>query len=311
MNAIDLIKLNAADDMSGLIEENQNVAPELSLLPAFTIKGTSFPTVIRKSYPAGGFKPMAGGVAVGSSDFENKTVNTFNYANPLREAADRIKSYRRGSAAALAIAASGALNGGIQIMGKSLYYGARALGGGTDAHPGLIDLYDSANKTVDATGTTADTCSSVWFLKFGNQEDGMISYVFGNERGFTLRDWILQQIDIGSGKLADFYTNELSAAVGVQLTNIHAAGRIKKLTEDSGKGLTDKLGYQLLEKFPVGFVPDVALMTKRSRRQLQESRSAIGQTAYGSGAYAPLPTDIAGVRIVVTDSIANTEALSL
>jgi hypothetical protein len=315
MNAIDLIKLNQADDMTGLIEENQNVAPELSLAPAFTIPGTSFTTCIRKNYPEGSFKPLGGGVQPGSQDFENKIVNVFGYANPLQEKKDRAASYRRGTAAWLSLAASGAVQGAFQKIGRAFYYGARAFGGGTDACPGLLDLYLAASKTIDATGTTVDTASSVWFIKWGNQEDGNVSFVFGNDRTLTLREWMLQQVvtdaTVTPPKLADAWTNELAAGVGIQLNNVHAAVRIKKLTEDSGKGLTDALGYRALELFPVGWTPDVAIMTKRSRRQLQESRSALGNVAYTGGAVAPIPTDLAGIPIVVTDSILNTEALTL
>lgn len=312
MNAIDLIKLNAADDLAGLIEENQNAAPELKLAPAFTIKGTSFVTCIRKTYPEGGFKPLGGGVALGSSDFENKTVNVFNYANPMQEKKDRAQGYRRGAAAWLALASSGAMNGAALLLGRAFYYGARAFGGGADAHPGLIDLYDVTNKTVDATGTTAATGSSAWFIKWGSQDDGNISYVFGNDRTLTMREWLLQQIQTNPGetpaKYADAYTNELSCAPGIQLNNIHAACRIKKLTEDSGKGLTDTLGYQAIAKFPVGFKPDVCLVTRRSVLQLRTSRAATTGVLPDA---VPWPTSIAGVPIVETDSISNTEALTL
>lgn len=309
MNTLDLAKLNAADDMTSLIEQNKNAAPEMSIAPAFTVKGTNFDTTVRTSYPEGGFKPVGGGVALGTQGFEVKKVETFAYENPLQEKDDVAKRYRKGSAAFLALAASGALAGGMQLIGRALYYGARAFGGGTDAHPGLLDMYDVTNKTVDATGTTASTGSSVWFIKWGNQDDGNVSYVYGNDIVFQMREWMLQQIQTNPGttpaKYTDVWTNALKAGIGVQLTNIHAVGRIKKLTEDSGKGLTDALGYLMLEKFPVGWTPDVALMTKRSLRQLRVSRTTSLQVT------APQPTDIAGIPIVVTDSILNTEALTL
>jgi hypothetical protein len=308
LTAFDIAKLNSADDATALIEENRNAAPELTIAPGFEIKGTSFDTVIRTSYPEGGFKPLGGGVALGVNNFTNKKVEVYNYDNPLQEKADIVKSHRRGSAMALTLASSGAINGAMQLLGRTLYYGARSFGGGSDAHPGLIDLYDSANKTIDATGTAANTGSSVWFIKWGQQEDGNVSYVFGNDRGFTLREWLLQQIQTNPGsspaKYTDVWTNSLACAVGIQLTNIHAVGRIKNLTEDSGKGLTDLLGYRMLETFPVGWQPDVALMTKRGRRQLQVSRTT------SLAVTAPLPIDIAGVPIVVTDSILNTEAIA-
>ena len=179
---------------------------------------------------------------------------------------------------------------------------------GTNAFPGLIDLYDATNKFVDAGGTTASTGSSAWFVKFGDMEDGMVSMVFGNDQLFASREWILQQLAVDGGTgVTDVMTNLLAAAVGVALADQDAVVRIGKLTEDSGKGLTDSLGYRALEKFPVGYTPDVCLMTKRSQRQLRDSRT----NTNGGAPNAPLPTDIAGIPIVLTDSILNTEALSL
>jgi hypothetical protein len=308
--AIDIAKLNATDDMAGLVEVNKNVAPELSLVPAFTIKGTSFTGLKRLSVPSGGFKPLGGGVAVGKNQYENALIQCFNYANPLQETVDRCKSYRKGEAAFLALAASGAVKGAFELIGRSLYYGARALGGGTDAFPGLIDLYDSTNKVVDAGGTTDSTCSSVWFLKFGNMEDGNISFVFGDDRVLALGDWIKQQVVVNAtlATVAMAWVNEIAAAPGVQLMDSAAAVRIKKLTEDNGKGMTDALGYTALGKFPSGMTPDVALMTRRSVAQLRVSRASATGVRSDSVEW---PTSVAGVRIVETDSISNVETLAL
>lgn len=66
---------------------------------------------------------------------------------------------------------------------------------------------------------------------------------------------------------------------------------------------------------PTGMTPDVLLMSRRSAYQLQTSRTATtiysGQkSSSGMEVMAPQPTESNGVRIVVTDSITNTEALS-
>jgi hypothetical protein len=308
LTAVELAKLNAQDDIAGLIEENQSVAPELNLIPAFSIKGTSFTTLLRKTYPSGSFKKRGAGAAIGTTTFEPALVQCFAYENPLRETVDISKAYRRGEAAFLALTASGAVKGAMELMGKSLYYGARSFGGGVDAHPGLIDMYDATNLVVDAGGSTADTGSSVWFLKFGNAEDGNVSYVFGNDRVIGLGEWFKQLCEISSGKHAMCNVNALAADIGVQLTNVKAACRIKKLTEDSGKGMTDALAYSALAKMPANMKPDVALMTRRSVGQLRVSRAAVTGVPADNVSW---PTTVAGVRIVETDSILNTEALSL
>lgn len=308
VTAIELAKMNAADDFVGLVEENQNVAPELNLVPAFTIAGTSFTTLIRKTFPSGGFKKRGAGVAIGETTFENRLVQCFPYENPLRETVDTAKAHRRGEAAFLALVASGAFKGAFELIGKTLYYGARSFGGGADAHPGLIDMYDATNMVVDAGGTTADTGSSVWFIKWGNAEDGNVSYVFGSDRVLSISEWMKQLVEVSTGKHAMCNVNSLAADIGVQLINAKAVGRIKKLTEDNGKGMTDSRAYAMLEKFPANMKPDVALMTRRSVRQLRDSRAAV--TGIPADA-VPWPTSTAGIPIVETDSILNTEALTL
>lgn len=308
VTAVELAKLNSQDDFAGLVEENQTVAPELNLVPAFTIKGTSFTTLLRKTYPAGSFKKRGAGVAIGDTTFQPELVQCFPYENPFRETLDTAKAYRRGEAAFLSLVASGGVKGALELIGRALYYGARTFGGGVDAHPGLLDMYDSTNMVVDAGGTTASTGSSVWFIKFGNAEDGNVSYVFGNDRVMSLGDWQKQLAEITSGKQAMAWVNALAADIGVQCTQVKAVCRIKKLTEDPGKGMTDSLAYTALGKMPAAFKPDVALMTRRSVAQLRTSRAAVTGVPADSVSW---PTMVAGVKIVETDSILNTEALTL
>ncbi len=308
LTALDICKLNAADDMTLLIEKNKNVTPEFTLLPAFDIAGTGFETCIRTGYPSGAFTTLGGGVTPGGSTFDKVKIQCYPYKNPIQVRDDLAKTHRKGLDYALSLQASGAVKGGIELICKALYYGARSFGGGAMAFPGLIDLYDATNKFVDAGGTTAGTGSSAWFVKVGDMEDGNLSMVFGNNRGFSLREWILQQMVVGpTTEVADVHTNQISCAVGAQLADLDAVVRIGKLTEDAGKGMTDSLAYRALEKFPTNMKPDFVLMTKRSVRQLRDSRT----NDKGGDSQAPWPTDVAGIRIVETDSILNTEALSL
>ena len=65
----------------------------------------------------------------------------------------------------------------------------------------------------------------------------------------------------------------------------------------------DDMISDLLSKFPVGVVPDYLFMTRRSRKQLQDSRTATNAT----GAPAPFPEEAFNVPIVLTDSILITE----
>lgn len=311
--ALDILKLNAASDGTQLIEANKSVAPELSRIPGFIIGVNSYTTVRRTAWPEGGFTKLGAGSASGKSQFENITVQCAEYKNFVEETDDRAKRHRRGVAAFLALSLSGAYQGALRLYGRTFYYGQRTnIGGGADACPGLLDLYDSANMTVDALGTTDNTCSSVWFVKVGSMEDGNVSFVFGNNNPLTNSpEWIQAMIVPDPvnepTKKTRGWQNELTGSPGIQLADFSAVGRIKKLTEDAGKGLTDTLGYKMLEKFPASVKPDFAFMTRRSVRQLRDSRTNTG----GGAPQIPWPTDIAGIPIVETDSITNTETLAL
>ena len=53
---LDIAKLNGSDTVVGLIEEVITSAPEFAVLPARTIRGTSYNTVSRTAYPSVGFR---------------------------------------------------------------------------------------------------------------------------------------------------------------------------------------------------------------------------------------------------------------
>jgi hypothetical protein len=83
------------------------------------------------------------------------------------------------------------------------------------------------------------------------------------------------------------------------------------VSAESGKGLTDALLARLVATFPVGHTPDALFMSRRSRAQLQASRTV---TLYGGEkkrpdqpATAPLPTEFEGIPIYATDSILDTD----
>jgi hypothetical protein len=199
-----------------------------------------------------------------------------------------------------------------QTLAKQFYYGR----GTADAkgHPGLIDAYDSTNMVVDAGGTTAATGGSVWLVKFGPKA---VQWVYGADGMLALSEVTVQRVLDVSSNPYDAYCQTLLAYPGLQVGTTRAVCRIKKLTADAGKGLTDILLSQAIAKFQVGVVPDAILMSRRSRQQLQASRTV---TLFGQGSMkpsgglatlAPLPTEYDGIPIAVTDAILDTEALTL
>ncbi len=299
---LDIAKANGSDAAAGLIEEVVSYAPEVAVGAARTVKGMGYKTLVRTALPTAGFRNANEGVAASKSTWENRTVECFTL-NPRWECdkavADR---YEDGAAAFISLEANGIMKAAMLTMGSQFYYGT-GTGGDAKGHPGLLAAYDS-NMVVDAGGTTASTGSSVWGVKFGPQD---VTWVYGLNGQLAVSDVSEQRVLDSNSNPFTAYVQEMLAYPGLQVGNKNCVGRIKKLTADSGKGLTDALLSQLLAKYPVGSKPDAWFMSRRSQAQLQASRTATTPT----GAPAPFPTEAFGIPVIVTDSILDTESLSL
>lgn len=321
LTILDLAKRNGSDTVVGLIEESTRAVPEVSgvnaetglVLPgvgdARTIVGTSYKTLIRTGIPAVAFRDANQGATGGvKSTYDNRLVETF-IMNPRwhvdRAIADKSED---GWQMLMADEAFGVFQGAVRQLGRQFYYGRSAagvlLGGDAKGFQGLIDVYDVTNRSVDAGGTTAATGSSVWAVKFGRNA---VQWVYGANGSMDPTDVEIRDIRDASSNPFSAYFQEMFVYPGLQIGSPIYMARIRKLTEDSGCKLTDARLSALVEKFPVGIRPDALFMTPRSRRQLRDSRTATNDT----GKEAPLPADYDGIPIVVTESLVNTEPLTL
>lgn len=299
---LDIAKSTGSDGLVGLIEEVLPAVPEVRLGAARTIKGTQYKATVRTTVPAGSFRKANQGSTPVKSTYEQRLFECY-IANPLwlcdKAVAD---AHEDGAAAFIAAEAAGVITGEMVTLGSQFYYGA--VDDENGGFPGLLTQYDATNKTVDATGTAVGGGSSVWFLKFGDQG---VQWLYGNGSN-PLQMSDVKEVPIAdtNGKVLTNYHQELLAWVGLKLGSLHSAVRIKNLTVDANKGLTDKLLADALMKFPVGVKPDVILMSRRSLGQLRNSRTATNAT----GAPAPFPTDYEGIPIEPSDSIKDTEAIA-
>lgn len=302
-NLLDIAKLNGSDAVVGLIEENLTYAPELAVFPSRIIRGTSYKTAIRTSYPTVGFRAANEGVEGGKSEYITKLVECFILSANITVDKAVARAYEDGEDAWKAIEASGVMKQALIELGSQIFYGVSVDAKG---FPGLQSIVDSA-LTLDAGGTTAGTGSSVYGVKFGPQA---VQLVFGSNSVMEMSDWKEQTIS----NVASF-VSDLTSWVGLQAVNKNSILRLKDATEDSGKGVTDARLAELLSKAPVGMRPDYWFMNRRSAFQLQSSRSStVNATGVKSGngaeVFAPLPTESNGVPIIITDSLTNTETLS-
>lgn len=298
---LDIAKSNAATDgVLELIDEASAPVPEISMGAARTIKGTHYSTLVRTSLPMVGFRAANEGYAAGKSTYENRLYNCYIFA-PRWECDKAVAdACEDGAPAFIAMEADAIMQAAMKALGSQFYYG---VSNDAKGFPGLLASYDSTNMVVDAGGTTDTTCSSLWAVRFGPQD---VQWLWGQGGELNLSDVSVQRVLDGSSNPYDAYVQSMLARPGLKVSSIYSVGRIKKLTEDSGKGLTDARIAALLAKFPVGKAPTHLFCNRRSLEQLRASRTATNAT----GAPAPIPTEAFGIPLLVTDSIVSTEALT-
>lgn len=316
LTLLDIAKMTGNDKLVGLIDETYRNVPELSGMTkhlgkmvsvpnvgaARTINGGSFQTLIRVALPTVSFRGANQGADSVKSRYENKIVETFILDPKIivdKAVADRHEDGREG---VMALEADGVMQATFQALGRQFYYG-RSTGGDAEGHPGLLASLAS-EMTLDAGGTTDNTASSVWGVKFGPKG---VQWIYGKNGSMEMGDIRIESVLDANNKAFTAYVQQLFAYPGLQCLNRYSIGRIKKLTEDSGKGLTDALLGRFMRLFPVGMEPDVLFATKRSIEQLRLSRTATNAT----GTPAPTPTEYEGIPILATESILDTEALAL
>lgn len=315
---LDIMKINASEGLSEVIDEAARLVPEVSgqtvidgqivkipgVADARTITGTQYKTLVRTALPTTQFRNVNEGITPSASTYENRLVECFVLNCRYQADVAAAKANADGEDALLAEEAVAQLTSASMLLGKQFYYGT-GTGGDAKGHPGLLASVDSS-MVVDAAGTTDSVASSVWSVKFG---PSAVRWVMGQDGQLEVTDKLKQLVNDPNDSTKQLLVvfQELLAWVGLQVKHKYACGRIKKLTTDSGKGLTDDLIADLLSKAPVGFFPDALFMSRRSRKQLQDSRTATNST----GAPAPFPTESFGVPIIVTDSILDTETLTL
>ena len=183
--------------------------------------------------------------------------------------------------------------------------------GDNDGFYGLPNYFGSLSQTngvVNAGGSTALT--SVWLVRSAATD---VEIITGRSGDISMGDTTIQ-------RMADAISPAITSYPTLY-TPIHAWYALKVSSPGSGSGsrpscvricnvdagsntVTDDLIFSALEKFGVGYQPTHIYMNRRSREQLRSSRTATN----GTGSPAPLPTEVGGLPVVVTDGITNSEA---
>lgn len=179
-------------------------------------------------------------------------------------------------------------------------------GADADGFLGFADVTDADaiadRMTVNAGGTTASTASSLWALRLGPDD---ISGVYNGDTPVSLGETVVQDFVDGSGLHYPAYYTPGCLWLAIQIGSKFSIGRVVNLTEDADSTLTDDMLYDLVSQFPTGRGPNLFLGSRRSLRQLRESRTATN----GTGAPAPWPTAVDGIPIMTSEAVGDTDAL--
>jgi hypothetical protein len=296
---------DALDLSPAQVTDLSNAAPLLMSLPMVSSSnGTNHKYVKETGAPVVGFRALNAGRELDHSvdtvvSLDLKVLD-FSWAVDYALA----KAWRKGGAPAL-IAREGLrhLKAAFFEYEKQIIYGVGNQAGG---FAGLLDnpQFDALadEMVVNATGTTAATASSVWLITAG--ENAMCS-VMREGNPIELGETVVVDMLDGTGKHFPAYYTPGSAWCGLQIGGAYDIVRIANLTADVGKGLTDDLIYTALSRFPGGRSPTHIVMNRRSLSQLRKSRTATNAT----GTPAPIPREVEGIPILVTEAISSTEAL--
>lgn len=325
----DITSWNNTDDVVGLVENIVNVAPELDVVMGRPIRGISYNARIRTAIAANAaWRKVNSGVALSASSYDRKRWNCMPFDVQLRiDEATLIEGQTEGDLPGKIMTeeAVGAMRAKALVVGKQFYQGTLNDPLGT---PGLIDFLTTArtqvdsrtgkkiDQVVDAGGTTAGACETVWFIKRGPAD---VCWLFGNGKGITMNPWMWQQVTPadGVGKNRSICSN-IFGYLGLSMNNYHAVGAIINVDVTNGtttaNGLwDDKTVAKLFAKWPITEKPDLCLCTQNAAAALQQQRTVTNMVVNGvnngTGRIAPiadfptiLPT-MGNCPIVVTDSI--------
>ena len=293
---------NMADIYPNQVLDNAPVIQQAFAVPASNGTQHKF---IKQAYAATvGFRLINTGVTNLASRFIDTTLN-LAYLDP---------SFTRDVALASGYVAKSGIGPYIQHeTGKAIRAGMYGLEyailtGGTGGQfiglPQMVEYGDTdyGTQVVDAGGAGG---KSVWIVRWA--EDGL-AVVAGNDGRIDMQ-WdddnptIVQVTDALGTNVYSAYRVTLGLWASLQVGSLYDVVRIANLDGTSDDLLTDDVLSDALSLFPAGHSPNMIIMNRPARKELQQSRTATNPT----GAPAPFPSEAFGVPIVTTDALGSSE----
>jgi hypothetical protein len=315
--SLDILKINNSEEIIGAIDDSIKTVPELQYFEASPVIRNAYKTLVITALPQvkfrapGTFTPQKAAV-LAMRDVQCAHLDaSWSIDDALATQSDW------GKEMAFAIETITHMRAAFFTLARQIWYGTNAIGGDATGFPGLYQLIggtapnnSNADLHLDAGGkaaydlaveneeTPVGGLTSVFAVTTGL--DG-IQLAWGSEGKITEGEIVKQQVTNAAGDKAWYDCQQIECWAGLQVTSEFAFGRIHGINAENP--LTDDLLYDLLSRFPTGKEPSALFMNRKALEQLRRSRTAVNAT----GAPAPRPEDVAGVKIYVTDAILGNE----
>ena len=288
--------------LGGVVDEVNVQVPEIAQFPITRVqRGLKFTSMFLKELPTTGFRKLGDGIAASKGRYEEREFKLYLFGGRVEVEIAAGQADDEGLEGLKARHINGVTLSALREVGSQLFYG---ISNEADGFPGLKAFTPFGGAyTLNATGDTANTASSVYGVKFG---ENYASMLFGGaEDPFALGDFRRETITGNNSQPLPAEVADLEGWLGLAIKHAASVVRICNLTAQTGKGLTDALAGDAEDLLPAGIKPDVYFMSKRSRTQLRKSRST------PENVYPAMPTELNGIPIIVTDSIRDTDAIEI
>lgn len=317
---LSLLDIHAMQGAVGpLIESNLDAAPVWGRLPVKRIIGRNYDAAIRLSYPSFEFTDVGQGSLVTASTYDHKTFVCHHLEAQLEVLESIAKAKQQQEGLELedvwALEANGFFLQMMTDIDRQFFFGkASNVRGATKGFNGLINLVDAA-MTFGAGGTGSTLTSA--YMVFEDADSG-VAFTMPRGDELTLSDWLFQQLLV-SGNKADKNLRKtngwscgMTGFLGLKAEMPERAiARICNI--DAAHPITDQLASFVRAKFKAGYKPTAIYMNDLAQAGLQKTRSATivangAKSTDGGEVQAPIPTTVAGIPIIITDSLTFTES---
>ena len=298
----DVVKINDVSVMDAGASDIFNDAPFLASLQTCTASnGTKHSYLKESGAPVVGFRAANAGIDVAVSTDTQVDIN-LAYLDAMVKMDKQLAESGKGVDYHLQRQAMRNLRQAFFVAESQVLNGGTTYG---TAYSGFAQAL-SALGTMCITAGGSGARTSVYAVRT-TPDDANVCVIPGNEGIIKVDPYYLSLFTDGSGKTFNGYVVPIDGWLGLQVGGARSIGRLANV--GTGATLTDALLQSLFDLFPATAPPTHFVMNRRSRGQLQASRSTLNLNGASKlmTAHAPTPIDWNGIPIVCVESLGIAE----